>query len=284
MADPTETGPRGGRFYTTQTGKKVYVGEGAMPARARGLRQLGAEQRGSQTETLAKLREATRFGPKKEHVVRFEILPPEKTSEEHVAIARAEIAKHEKALGDFKKNLATLIPPGEASSRVKEVGSALDKLVRKPAYKTVDRLDDNTGGRVIVGSIDEARGAVEKLKKVGGFKIREEENYVDKPPESGYRSFHFTVEHDGLSKEMQIRTLRQDKWATWAHDGLYKPSTAEQKAAMGTSDKPGPLRKDIESFARSVSDHYYAKDSGRSSAMPGCPKGVKAIFDCPPDI
>ena len=134
---------------------------------------------------------------------------------------------HEKPLslfyaGLFKK-IHAISPPNTTSSRIKRLPSIKNKLdiIKK---LNLSEFQDIAGCRAVVMSIDQANELAERMRKSPGeaFTFKRENNYIQKPRESGYKSLHLIFEYadahdpafDGLQLELQIRTYNQHFWAT----------------------------------------------------------------------
>ncbi len=197
------------------------------------------------------------------------------TAEEHVDIAERFLSKHASELPSTLDRVTKLCTSSvEVTGRVKSLESALGKLIRKPKYQTADKLQDGTGLRVLCKDMGDVKENVKRLQKA--FKVIEEEDYITKPKEGGYRSWHMIVEdRDGLQKEIQIRTPNQHVWAEWCHD-IYKPQTDEQSAAVA---KFKPV---LDEYAEKIGEYFAAVDSGRKpDKKPDCPEPVKnSPFGC----
>ncbi len=201
-----------------------------------------------------------------------------KTVEQHVGIARAFLGKHAASLDKSISNLKGVMPKGvDVKGRTKAIDSALGKLVRKPKYGTVEKLQDGTGMRVIAKDNETLEASVAALKK--NYKIIESDDYVSKPLGGetglGYRSFHAIIEDsDGLQKEVQLRTPNQNVHADWCHD-VYKPHTPEQEKAM--KDEASTIAK----YAREMGDYFAKVDAKKTPGEPPpCPPPVKQHFTC----
>jgi ppGpp synthetase/RelA/SpoT-type nucleotidyltranferase len=205
-------------------------------------------------------------------------LPKDHTPEEHKEIAVAFLQAHSDTLQEAVDRLqAVAVGDGTAvSGRVKEVESAIGKLVKKPKYGTVEGLKDGSGLRVVCESVADVLASVKAIKARFKTSAADEEDYINNPKE-GYRSYHLVIEdEDGLWKEVQVRTPNQDTWANWCHD-VYKPESAEQSAAMAAS------KDEILGYGRLMSDYYWSKDRGQPPPPPPtCPPVVQATFGCMP--
>lgn len=205
-------------------------------------------------------------------------LAPGTSVEQHVKIADAFLTKHAENLEQSMGRLQEIMPSGaKVKGRVKELKSALGKLVRKPKYQTADRLQDGTGMRVIAQDTATLKTAVDQIRKK--YKIVSEDDYISAPLEGekglGYRSHHFIIEDkDGLQKEIQVRTPNQNTHADWCHD-VYKPVSPAQEAAMKEhSDQ-------IAQYARDMG-HFFEKvdKAEKPGSPPDCPPPVKQYFSC----
>lgn len=203
--------------------------------------------------------------------------------EAHVRESGAVRKKHRSNLKAFKNRLALSAAHDkghEVKARLKEQESVLGKLIRKPKlYKRPNDLQDVTGTRIIHDTVDQVKKTVENLVRDAvsqGMKVEENDDLISNPQgPAKYRSIHMTiVDKDGLAKEVQIRTRNQDKFGDWAHD-TYKPTKASQKKAIA---KAGT---EINRYAARMSDHFYAKDTGKKvGKLPPCPPVVRINFGC----
>lgn len=211
-----------------------------------------------------------------------------KTPKEHKKIAETFLAAHANALSENVGALKELFPNAYVKGRVKTLPSALTKLVRKPShilpdgktkgYASVSDLDDGTGVRAIFGTIQEVKDAVRKLKlSIGADNVVSEDDYLGDSKSNKnypYRSHHMIIRRNGLRQEVQIRTKNQEKWGNWYHD-VYKPRSPEQKANFEAN------KGEIDKYAREISDHFDAVDSGKKSTEPKCPDVVRdSPFGC----
>jgi ppGpp synthetase/RelA/SpoT-type nucleotidyltranferase len=201
------------------------------------------------------------------------------TVAEHVQLAKKFLGEHAKSLDKSMADLKKFMPEGvKVKGRTKDVDSSLQKLVRKSKkYKSVDKLQDGTGMRVIAKDAETLDKSIEALKK--NYKIIESDDYVTQPLEGdkglGYRSFHAIIEgEDGLQKEIQLRTQSQDDHAEWCHD-VYKPQRPEQDAAMKKHADT------ISDYARKMGDYFHKVDTKQKPPEPPeCPPPVREYFTC----
>jgi ppGpp synthetase/RelA/SpoT-type nucleotidyltranferase/predicted ABC-type ATPase len=198
-------------------------------------------------------------------------LPGGKTTQEHFQIAKDFLAQHRAAFGATMKAMQNLAgETGEVSARVKDLGSALNKLVRKPKYGTADKLQDGMGARIQHQTVSQVWETVKKAKSQ--FKVVTEDNYLDTPL-GDYRSYHLILEGPtGLQFELQVRTHNQNIFGDWAHKG-YKPETAEQEKYK---DHP-----DVKRYSKEMSEYFWEVDNEQTPKFtPECPPVVQQVFGC----
>lgn len=108
------------------------------------------------------------------------------------------------------------------AQRLKRLYSITQKLYRFP-HMSLTAMQDIGGCRVIVDSIDDIYSLIAKFKKSKmRHKLKEEYDYIKRPKEDGYRSYHIVYsyfsdrnpKYNGLFIEIQIRTHIQHLWAT----------------------------------------------------------------------
>lgn len=191
---------------------------------------------------------------------------------QHVKIAKTFLSRHRKGLAKGLAELKEIAGENaDVKGRVKTLDSALGKLVRKPKYGDVSKLQDGTGMRVIHDTVADVKKTVDAIKKK--YKIVEEDDYISNP-KGDYRSHHLIIEDEnGLQKEIQVRTRNQNTFADWSHD-VYKPVNAGQMKAL---QEHGDV---IEKYSRAMSEHFWKKDNGEKSTPVPCPDVVKEHFNC----
>ncbi|MCQ2592558.1 MAG: GTP pyrophosphokinase family protein [Treponema sp.] len=128
-------------------------------------------------------------------------------------------------------------PIETVKSRIKSPESISNKLIRKNLPVTFDsmmeNLDDIAGVRVICPYISDIYTVRDMLLKQPDLKLIHEDDYIENPKESGYRSLHVVIETPVyLSKsehlvrvEIQLRTIAMDFWASLEHELHYKNTT-----------------------------------------------------------
>lgn len=119
-------------------------------------------------------------------------------------------------------------------TRIKDPKSIIRKLEKKKCEKTyvnlIEKINDIAGMRIICTLKDEVFFIKDLIKQMPEIHILKEKDYVTKPKESGYSSYHMIVEvpirltskEIYVKCEIQIRTLAMDFWANVEHKVKYK--------------------------------------------------------------
>ncbi len=122
--------------------------------------------------------------------------------------------------------------------RLKTLPSILRKLDRKQVEFSVEamaeHLHDIAGVRVICHYIDDVYHVVALLQN-SGMEILGEKDYIQRPKENGYRSYHMVVSVpvqlsdrvEQVAVEIQLRTIAMDMWASLEHEMAYKSDQQE---------------------------------------------------------
>lgn len=153
-------------------------------------------------------------------------------------------ASHAYPLQVICNNLRLKNPNAIVVQRLKRLESISGKLERFPDM-SLYRMQDLGGCRVIVESIDQVYEAVEKYKKSRIRHILKRENdYIQTPKDSGYRSYHMAYQFYSDKKEtynkniiieIQFRTKLQHTWATAVEMmGIFTKS--QLKSSQGDND------------------------------------------------
>ena len=128
--------------------------------------------------------------------------------------------------------------------RLKRLDSIAGKLKRFPDM-SLYRMQDLGGCRVIVDSVDEVYKTLNKYKNSRIRHIlKREDDYIQNPKKSGYRSYHIVYQFQSDEKEtynknmlieIQFRTKLQHIWATAVEMmGIYTKSNL--KSGIGSED------------------------------------------------
>lgn len=127
-------------------------------------------------------------------------------------------------------------PVEHIKTRMKSLDSAIKKLTEKGYEVTVDNLVrkvyDMIGVRIVCSFLSDVYDIVDLIRGSKQFIIKRENNYIDYPKESGYRSYHLIVlvpihlgeRTEYVEAEIQIRTVAMDFWASLDHKLRYKLS------------------------------------------------------------
>lgn len=119
-------------------------------------------------------------------------------------------------------------------TRIKEPKSIIKKMEKKKCKKTyinlIEKINDIAGMRIVCTLKDDIFFIRDIIKQIPDIHILKEKDYVTKPKESGYSSYHIIIEVPvRLSQklvyvkcEIQIRTLAMDFWASFEHKVKYK--------------------------------------------------------------
>lgn len=125
--------------------------------------------------------------------------------------------------------------------RIKSPESILEKMKRKNCKSTyremIENINDIAGVRIICPLKKDIFSIRNLVCKLPGVNVLKEKDYVTKPKDSGYSSYHVLLEVPiSLSQkvmyvkvEVQIRTLAMDFWANLEHKIKYKPEKEVNK-------------------------------------------------------
>lgn len=123
---------------------------------------------------------------------------------------------HAEPLAELVAELHTLFPKALISQRLKRQESVVGKLERFPTMNLY-KMQDLGGCRIIVDTVDEVFEVVKIIKTALSYTCRRENDYIENPKLSGYRSYHLICSHDknpDIFLEIQVRTKLQHMWAT----------------------------------------------------------------------
>lgn len=153
-------------------------------------------------------------------------------------------SSHAYPLQVITSNLRRKNPNAIVVQRLKRLDSITGKLERFPEM-SLYRMQDLGGCRVIVDSIEQVYDSLNKYKKSRIRHILKRENdYIQEPKASGYRSYHIIYQFHSDDKEtynknmlieIQFRTQLQHIWATALETmGVYTKTAL--KASIGDKD------------------------------------------------
>ena len=134
--------------------------------------------------------------------------------------------------------------------RIKTPESIVKKLKRKGQEISLDCaknvLNDLAGIRVICSFQDDVYRMAKAIRKMPGFHLVKEKNYIAHPKDSGYRSIHLIgnvpVEGENVRVEIQIRSVAMNYWAILDHQLCYKNEKKEVEK----------IRKELRSYAIAI--------------------------------
>ena len=126
-------------------------------------------------------------------------------------------------------------------SRIKSPESVRDKLRQKgfadDVLTGIIKLSDVIGIRVVTHFVGDIYLILSKLREHEAWEIVKEKDYIARPKENGYRSYHVILKvpvcreddftkskdfPDSLNIEIQLRTIAMDCWAALEHQIRYK--------------------------------------------------------------
>lgn len=147
-------------------------------------------------------------------------------------------------LNTLKHNLygeSTSKPIHNIQDRIKKKSSIEKKLRKKGVEETAlnakDYLQDIAGVRVICYFVNDIYRLADTIKMQSDLIVVRERDYISKPKENGYRSYHLIVcvpmyYTDGMEYfpvEIQFRTMAMDFWASMEHRILYKRAREDRQ-------------------------------------------------------
>lgn len=110
--------------------------------------------------------------------------------------------------------------------RLKTPESIYEKIVRKKKKFTIDTIEEDindlAGVRIICFDIAQIYKLACVIGKQESFEIKKVKDYVRKPKENGYQSYHIQLKVDGVKVEIQIRTILMDAWSSLDRILIYK--------------------------------------------------------------
>ena len=125
-------------------------------------------------------------------------------------------------------------PIEHVKSRIKSPESIVKKLRRDGYESTLENMvryvNDIAGIRIICSFTSDIYRIADMIAKQSDLKILSFKDYIKKPKESGYKSYHMMLtipiflsnQVVDTKVELQIRTVAQDFWASLEHKIYYK--------------------------------------------------------------
>jgi putative GTP pyrophosphokinase len=125
-------------------------------------------------------------------------------------------------------------PVEHTKTRIKSLESIMHKLEKKNLELTseniVSNVHDVVGVRIVCSFLDDVYEIVNIIKSSEQFIIKQEEDYIKNPKDTGYSSYHINLlvpvhlldKTEYVEAEIQIRTVAMDCWASLDHKLTYK--------------------------------------------------------------
>ncbi len=124
----------------------------------------------------------------------------------------------------YKKNKSHIIRFIE--KRLKTPESIYGKIVRKKKHTTFETIEDDindlAGVRIICFDIAQIYKIANAIGKHDEFKVKKVKDYVRKPKDNGYQSYHIQMKVNGVKVEVQVRTILMDAWSSLDSILVYK--------------------------------------------------------------
>ena len=159
-------------------------------------------------------------------------------------------------LNDEFVNIHKYNPIEHIKSRIKTPAGILNKLKRYGREATianmVEYVNDIAGIRLVCAFTSDIYKLAEMIGRQNDLTVVSIKDYIKKPKESGYKSYHMIVSVPifmsdrvvDTKVEIQIRTIAMDFWASLEHKIYYKFE----------GDAPGEISQGLRDCARMVSD------------------------------
>ncbi|MGH8935321.1 MAG: hypothetical protein ACRDXD_03470 [Acidimicrobiia bacterium] len=98
----------------------------------------------------------------------------------------------------------------------------------------ITTMQDIGGCRVVLRHLDAVYELNDHINGQWGEMVTNFYDYIEDPPDSGYRALHVVVEGDERLIEIQLRTERQHRWADYVEE-LGRDMGDELKSGEGPS-------------------------------------------------
>jgi ppGpp synthetase/RelA/SpoT-type nucleotidyltranferase len=194
--------------------------------------------------------------------------------DQQMELGKTVLEKASKSNNKWQNKLKTELPGDPTvSGRTKDIASAIGKASKKPKYKDISLLQDNSGLRAEYDDVTSVKQAMKFVKSK--YNVIDEDNYIDEPKFDGYRSYHAIIkDEDGQEMELQVRTKNETKWADWAHDVTYKPPNEKIEKFV---EKNKDL---VTDYSLRMSDYLFDVDMGKNVKKPECPPEINEVDLC----
>lgn len=152
-----------------------------------------------------------------------------------------------KANEELNRIMKKIDKSGVITYRVKRIESIFSKLIR---FEKMDlaRMHDIAGARCIVLNEKKVRAFVNEIQKSQILEVKDVDDYITNPKETGYKSIHLRCVCEGKFIEVQVRDETQHSWATLVEitDVIYKTKIKENR-----DDKNTGLYEFLQLFSKS---------------------------------
>ena len=127
------------------------------------------------------------------------------------------------------------------NTRIKSPKSIIQKMTKKECKLTyrdmIENINDIAGIRIICPLQKDIYSIKNLLQNVPGIETIKEKDYISKPKESGYSTYHIifgvpvmlSQQLIYVKVEVQIRTMAMDFWSSLEHKMKYKPKEEPTK-------------------------------------------------------
>ncbi|HIS19189.1 MAG TPA: GTP pyrophosphokinase family protein [Candidatus Coprovivens excrementavium] len=137
-------------------------------------------------------------------------------------------------INDDFKYIKKYNPIEHIKTRIKSADSIINKLYKDNLDFTIENVEkyinDIVGVRIICSFESDVFELIEIIRNSNIIHVINEKDFISKPKDSGYRSYHLIVEVPVefinekvmVKAEIQIRTMAMDLWASLDHKLRYK--------------------------------------------------------------
>lgn len=135
-----------------------------------------------------------------------------------------------KANEELNRIMKKIDKSGVITYRVKRIESIFSKLIRFDKMELA-RMHDIAGARCIVLNEKKVRAFVKEIQNSQILEVKDIDDYITNPKDTGYKSIHLRCLCDGKYIEVQVRDETQHSWATLVEitDVIYKTKIKENK-------------------------------------------------------
>jgi ppGpp synthetase/RelA/SpoT-type nucleotidyltranferase len=161
------------------------------------------------------------------------------------------------------------------SQRFKRMERIMYKLLRHPNM-ALSTMQDIGGCRVVFEDLDQLRHVEHHIVRSARWRDSRIEDYIVEPKADGYRSVHIVTKRDDRWIEVQLRTRRQESWATAVEE-------AQSLTGHDVKDGEGPddLRRYFKLAARrlALEDHEAPVDQGLEEEFRRVRKEIEKYYE-----